>query len=138
MTPRSSTSPALTPRTASWRTTPLGSAASSSATSCWSPATPPGRRSTSWPTTGPGAHCCSCPGWAAARLGRLRVQPGNASRELVEDLAADFVRDDLGVASLDAVDGQLCDVGRVGFGDIEVPGHVGFHVADVQRGDLGA
>ena len=28
----------------------------------WSPATPPGRRSTSWATTGPAAHCCSCPG----------------------------------------------------------------------------
>jgi hypothetical protein len=25
-------------------------------------ATPPGRRSTSWPATGPGTHCCSCPG----------------------------------------------------------------------------
>ena len=24
--------------------------------------TPPGRRSTSWPTTGPGPHCCACPG----------------------------------------------------------------------------
>ena len=23
---------------------------------------PPGRRSTSWSTTGPGATCCSCPG----------------------------------------------------------------------------
>jgi hypothetical protein len=33
-----------------------------SATSSWSPATPPDRRSTSWPTTGPGTHCCSCPG----------------------------------------------------------------------------
>src|SRR5712691_7257100 len=66
MTTRSSTSPALTARTASWRTTPPGSAASSSATSSWSPATPPGRRSTSWPTTGPGPHCCSYPGWSAS------------------------------------------------------------------------
>ena len=32
-----------------------------SATSSWSPATPPGRHSTSWPTTGPGPHCCTCP-----------------------------------------------------------------------------
>jgi hypothetical protein len=39
-----------------------GSAASRSATSPWSPATPPGRRSTSWATTGRAAHCCSCPG----------------------------------------------------------------------------
>jgi hypothetical protein len=51
-----------TARTASWRTTPPGSTGSRSATSSWSPATPPGRRSTSWPTTGPGTHCCSCPG----------------------------------------------------------------------------
>src|SRR5215469_15194424 len=69
--------------------------------------------------------------------GRLRVKPGHACRELGEDLAADFVRDDLGVAGLDGVDGELCDVGGVGFGDIEVPGHVGVHVADVQRGDPG-
>ena len=54
---------ALTARTASWRTTPPRSAVvSRSATSSWSPATPPGRRSTSWPTTGPGPHCCACPG----------------------------------------------------------------------------
>ena len=33
-----------------------------SATSSWSPAPPPDRRSTSWPTTGPGPHCCSYPG----------------------------------------------------------------------------
>jgi hypothetical protein len=39
-----------------------GSRASRSATSPWSPATPPGRRSTSWVTTGPGPRCCSCPG----------------------------------------------------------------------------
>ena len=31
-------------------------------TSSWSPATPPGWRSTSWPTTGPGPRCCTCPG----------------------------------------------------------------------------
>jgi hypothetical protein len=31
-------------------------------TSPWSPVTPPGGRSTSWATTGLGAHCCSCPG----------------------------------------------------------------------------
>jgi hypothetical protein len=37
--------------------------ASSSATSSWSPATPPGRRSTSWPATGLGPPCCSYPGW---------------------------------------------------------------------------
>jgi len=41
---------------------PPGSAASRSITSPWSPATPPGRHSTSWATTGPGARCCSCPG----------------------------------------------------------------------------
>ena len=39
-----------------------GSAASRSATSPWSLSTLPGRRSASWATTGPGAHCCSCPG----------------------------------------------------------------------------
>jgi hypothetical protein len=58
---RSSTSPALTARTASWRITRPGSAASSSATSSSSPATPRGRHSTSWPTTGPGHTAARVP-----------------------------------------------------------------------------
>ena len=51
--------------TASSRTTSLRSAASPSAVSSWSPATPPGRPSTSWRATGHAARCCSCPAcWA--------------------------------------------------------------------------
>jgi hypothetical protein len=51
---------------------------------------------------------------------------------------AGLVGDDLGVAGLDAVDDQLGDRGRAGLGDVEVAGHAGVHVADVQGGHPGA
>ena len=54
-----------TARTTGSRTTPPASAGSQSATSRWSSATAPARRSTSWATTGPAARRCSCPGWSA-------------------------------------------------------------------------
>jgi hypothetical protein len=53
-------------------------------------------------------------------------------------VAAGLVGDDLGVAGLDAVDDQIGDGGRAGLGDVEVAGHAGVHVADVQGGHSGA
>jgi hypothetical protein len=50
-----------TATTASSRTTPLRSRGAPIGWPCWSPATPPARPSTSRPTTGHAARCCSCP-----------------------------------------------------------------------------
>ena len=73
-----------------------------------------------------------------ARSGDLRVKAGDAAREPGQDLLADLVGDDLGVARGDAVDGDLGDVGGVRLGRGDAAGHVGVHVADVQGGDPGA
>ena len=50
-----------TATTASSRTTPLRSRGAPIGWPCCSPATPPARPSTSRPTTGHAARCCSCP-----------------------------------------------------------------------------
>jgi hypothetical protein len=50
-----------TATTASSRTTPLRFRGAPIGWPCWSPATPPARPSTSRPTTGHAARCCSCP-----------------------------------------------------------------------------
>ena len=77
-------------------------------------------------------------GDVVGRVRRPGVKVGDSGGEPGQDAPSRFVGDDLGVAGRDAVDGQLGDDGRVGLGHVQVAGHVGVHVADVQGGHPGA
>jgi hypothetical protein len=53
----------------------------------------------------------------AGRSGDLRVEAANPGREPGQDLLADLVGDDLGLARLDSIQRDPRDIGRVGFRD---------------------